>query len=127
MEFLSEKNIDTQAESVIKSLSKNKFGAMELTYSQIRNVNEFITSLYNKVQYVSANENLTDNLIGDVGYTRAKLAYATRDKGVKDFLDKSKLMDYLNYVKENPTVNNLKMVCRYVESCVAFHKFYGDN
>ena len=127
MEFLKATEIDIEAEKVIKSLARNKFGGMELSYSQIRIVNDYITNLYNKVQYVSANENLSESLIGDVGYTRAKLAYETRDKGVKDFLEKSKLMDYLTYVRENPSVQNLKTVCRFIESCVAFHKFYGDK
>ena len=57
-----------------------------------------------------------------------KIAYAAGkdDKGnVKDFVERSKIMDYIDMIGDSR--ERLMLVCHYMEAIVAYHKFKGGK
>lgn len=125
---LDSKTYVKQAEDVICSLGKDQYGnvSVSVTTSQVRNLLTLINELYNAVQH-DANERLSDEIISRTQYVKMRIAYnAGRKKEVKDFVDKSKIMDYLDGVGDSRT--ELLLVCHYMEALVAYHKYYrGEN
>ncbi len=123
---LDSKTYVKQAEDVICSLGKDKYGNVSVTTSQVRNLLTLINELYNAVQH-DADERLSDEIISRTQYVKMRIAYnAGRDRNVKDFVDKSKIMDYLDGAGDSRA--ELLLVCHYMEALVAYHKYYrGEN
>ena len=115
-----------QAESVIRDeIKKNKFNKPGLSTSQIRNILTMTNELYNTVRF-EKEEKLTDELRSHIQYTKMKIAYnAGREDIVKDFVEKSCLMQYLDEVGDSR--DKLITFCHYAEALVAYHKFYGGD
>ena len=113
-----------QAESVINQLSKNKREELCLTTNKIRNLLSLITELYNMVDKREAK--LDENTQSHVQYVRMKIVYeAGRDKYVKEFCEKSGILEYLKGV--NDSTEALLLVCRYMEALVAYHRFITNE
>lgn len=113
-----------QAESIILSLDRNRFGKPDLSTNQLRNIHTMITELYNMVSHYEGEE-LSEAILSHVQYTRMKIAYsAGRDGKVKCFVLRSRLMEYLDAAASR---SELMLVCHYSEALVAYHKFYHDE
>ena len=118
---LNKLNYVDQAEDVVKHLSANKNGKILITTSKIRNILSLINELYAMVN--KADKKLDADIQSRVQYTRMKIVYeAGRDNYVKEFCDKSDILEYLKGVGDS--TDDLLLVCHYMESLVAFHKFY---
>lgn len=129
MEKLTELNFADQAEKVIKSLirTNNRSGKQELkpSNSQIRNLLELTTNLYNHARKEKTDVLSTD-IQSDIQYAKMKFAYAAgRDKDVKNFVEKADLMNKINAIKDSKA--ELMLFCKYMESLVAYHRFHGGS
>ena len=115
-----------QAEVVIREeIIKDNNNKPKLTTSQIRNLLTMTNELYNTVRF-SNDENISEDLRSHIQYTKMKIAYsAGRDKAVKDLVEKSCLMQYLDEVGDSR--DKLITFCHYAEALVAYHKFYGGD
>ena len=115
-----------QAETVIRDeIEKDNRGNPKLSTSQIRNILTMTNELYNAVRF-SNEAKLTEELCSHIQYIKMKIAYsAGREKIVKDFAEKSCLMQYLDEVGDSR--EKLITFCHYAEALVAYHKFYGGE
>lgn len=130
-EFLDKKTYVKQAESVVGKLKRDKFkNTIMVSYSQLRNILALINELYNAVLY-NQNEILSDDIQSRTQYVKMKIAYAAGkaskdDKGaVKDFVELSGILDYLDMIGDSR--ERLMLVCHYMEAIVAYHKFKGGK
>ena len=81
--------------------------------------------LYNSVRFTKE-EKLSRELISHIQYTKMKIAYnAGREKFVRDFVEKSCLIQYLDEVGDSR--DKLITFCHYTEALVAYHKYYGGD
>lgn len=65
------------------------------------------------------------NYLPDIKYLKVRMAYAAgRDKYVKNFLEKTHLMDFVSDVHDS---DQFRLYCRYAESLVAYFKYYGGE
>lgn len=129
--FLEKLTYVSQAESVIKSLVRDQRNPNQivLTTSQLRNILAMVNELYTSVQYDKCPV-LSDDIQSKIQYVKMKIAYnvgrdSSREKAVRDFVAKSKLMEYLNMVGNSR--EKLLLVCNYTEALVAYHKYYGGK
>ncbi len=114
-----------KAENAIKSLSKNKWGGIYLTTSKIRNILSMVNELGNDLALYEA-EKLDEDVLSRIQYLRMRLAYECgREGNVKDFSEKAKLFEIINEIGDSKA--NAKLFCNYMESLVAYHKFYGGK
>lgn len=115
-----------QAEEVVRDeIMRDNSNKLKLTTNQIRNILTMTNELYNTVRF-SNDEIISDDLISHIQYTKMKIAYsAGRDKAVKDLVEKSCLMQYLDEVGDSR--DKLITFCHYAEALVAYHKFYGGD
>ena len=117
-----------QAEKVIRdeiSRDKRNPDKLELSTSQIRNILTMTNELYNAVRFDNE-EKLSEELRSHIQYIKMKIAYnAGRERIVKDFVEKSCLMQYLDEVGDSR--DKLIIFCHYAEALVAYHKFYGGD
>lgn len=115
-----------QAEIVIRDeIKKNNYDKPRLTTSQIRNILTMINELYNTVRF-EKEDKLTEDIRSHIQYTKMKIAYnAGRDATVKDFVERSCLLQYLDEIGDSR--DKLITFCHYTEALVAYHKFYGGD
>ncbi|MCM1578183.1 MAG: type III-A CRISPR-associated protein Csm2 [Ruminococcus sp.] len=119
---LESKTYVKQAEDVIRSLETDRNGVVAVTSSQMRNLLTLVNELYNAVRN-DTSQKLSDELVSRTQYVKMRIAYnAGRDKKVKEFAEKSKIMDYLDGAGDSR--EELILVCHYMEALVAYHKFY---
>ena len=121
MEKLNKVSYVKQAEDVINNLPKNKGGKPFLTTNQIRNVHSLINELYDMAR-LDTSEKLSEDIQSHVQYIKMKIVYlAGRDKAVKEFVNKSKIIEYLDSIGNSR--DTLLLVCHYSEALVAYHKY----
>lgn len=139
MERLTQLNFASLAEEVIqKKIMKRKSGknfqeTLEtpmITTSKIRNMLELTNTLYNKlIKY--REEELSDEIMSYIQYVRMKFAYEygrdlkEKQKTVVDFIKKADIMNHLESIGNSR--EQALIFCKYMESLVAFHKFYGGR
>ena len=122
MKELKKKDYVNQAEKVVLNLSKSKSGVIFLTTNKIRNMLTIMNELYNAVKN-QKEDKISEEIQSRVQYAKMKLVYeAGRDKTVRELLDKSSLLEYINGIGENK--KNLILVCHYMEALVAYHKYH---
>lgn len=98
----------------------------KLTTSKIRTLLDLVNKIYSQLFY-SDQETLSADLLSDIQYLKMKIAYeAGRDKSVKNMVDKTWIYKALatNHIK---TKTEFLLYARYVESLVAYFKFYGGR
>ncbi len=129
--FLEKLTYVSQAESVVKNLVRDQRNPNQivLTTSQLRNILAMVNELYTSAQY-DKSPVLSDDIQSKIQYVKMKIAYnvgrdSSREKAVRDFVAKSKLMEYLNMVGNSR--EKLLLVCNYTEALVAYHKYYGGK
>lgn len=91
-----------------------------LTTTKLRTIYAYITNVYSRVDETTFKEN-----VSDIQYLKVKMAYeAGRECSVKNFLQKTALLDLLDSVQ---SYEQFMLYCRYAESLVAYFKFYGGK
>lgn len=128
MQQLTKTNFAEQAEKVIQSMVEtNKRGekVIRLTTSKIRNLLSMTNVLYNRARQ-KKNETLDEDMLKDIQYLKMRFAYESgREKDVKVFVEKARIMSHIDAIGKSR--ENLLLFCNYVESLVAYHRFYGGK
>lgn len=115
-------NYVVQAEKVILG---TRIFTQKLTTSQIRKLLAMSNELYNKAM-LSETSNLSDEIQDRISYVRMRIAYeAGRSEVLREFVKKAEIVEQLNSIGADK--KELVTFCRYMESLVAFHKYYGGN
>ena len=128
MNLINEKSYVDTAEAAIKKL-KDKTDQrgkpiQMVTTSKIRNLLAMTMDIYNQVLLEEDGE-LSDDMKGRIDYLRVRFLYeAGREPKVMDFVKESKTINILKEVGEK---KDFMMFARYMESLVAFHKYYGGR
>lgn len=128
--FINELNYVDEAERVIKVLKDKKnprTGKSEpmVTTSKLRNLLAMTSDIYNEV-VVLTSDSLSDDIVGRIEYLRIRFVYECgREPKVKELVQESKILDVLKEIKASR--KNYILFNRYMESLVAFHKFYGGK
>lgn len=116
-----------QAEDVIKNLSDKanaNFKYKVINSNQIRLILSLITEIFIDVK-MDKNPVLNEDYQSRIQYCKMKIAYQAgrSDTGdVRDFVNQSNIMGYLDEVKDSR--EKFMLVAHYMESLVAYHKFY---
>ncbi len=129
MILINETNYVDQAEQVIKGLKnkKNDRGRTipQVTTSKIRNLLSLTADIYNEVM-VLQDETLPEEIRGRIEYLRMRAVYeAGRDESVKAFVLDAKILEILKSIGNKKS--EYILFNRYMESLVAFHKFYDGR
>ena len=129
---ITEENYVDVAEKVILELSKNKNkrgDPVVVTTSKIRNLLSMTADIYNEV--INQNEDkLSPNINSRIEYLRVRFLYEVgrddgKDKVVKNFVEKAKLIEFLKDIKGSK--KNFILFNRYMEALVAFRKYYIND
>ena len=137
MELINKTNFADRARNVIGALAKKdrktneriklpdgKF-KFDLTTSKIRNLLSMTNSLYKQALHIRGDV-LDEDIIHDIQYLKMRFAYESgREPAVKDFVNKAGIMKCLNEIGNSK--EELLLFCNYMESLVAYHKYYGGN
>lgn len=123
---LDKKTYVDEAEKAIGNLPRKKNNNnIKLTSNQIRNILSLINELYDMVR-TNTESVLSDDVQSHVQYVKMKIIYAAgRDDTVKDFIEKSSLISYLNGIDDSR--EDLILVCHYMEALVAYHRYNTDE
>lgn len=119
---LSKTTFADEAEKVIKELVKDR---NHITNTKLRN----LLSMVNKVMQ-GANQSdelkLSNDELRDIQYLKMRLAYECgRDTSVRKFVELSKIDTVINKIGDNRKL--LELFADYMESLVAYHKFYSNK
>ena len=97
----------------------------KLTTSKIRNLLSMTNALYNQALHIRGDV-LDEDIMHDIQYLKMRFAYESgRERAVKEFVDKAGIMKCLNEIGNSK--DELLLFCNYMESLVAYHKYYGGN
>ena len=126
---INDNNYVDKAEGVIKELAgrTDKYGKPYslVTTSKIRNLLAMVSDLYNDVLNLT-DDKLPNDIIGRISYMRMRFYYeAGRESKVKEFFEASEVLDIIKEI--GTSKKNYILFSRYMESLVAFRKFYGKN
>ena len=130
MRTISESNYVDQAEIIIKQLSERKNTKtgkpiQMVTTSKIRNLLAMTADIYNEVSE-SMDEEISDNCKKRIEYLRIRFVYESgRDNSVRTFVEQAKILDILKEIGNSR--DNYILFSRYMESLVAFHRYYGGK
>lgn len=126
---INEGNYVDIAEKVIVDLKvlKNKQGRIipMVTTSKLRNLLSMAADIYNEVMNYGEDK-LSADINARIEYLRVRFLYeAGRESTVKNFVEKSQILDVLKNIKGSR--KNFVLFNRYMEALVAFHKYYGGK
>jgi CRISPR type III-A-associated protein Csm2 len=96
----------------------------DLSYTQVRNILSLVSPIFDESEMLAE---INDSIQSKLDYLRVKLAYSSsRDAAVKKFVTECKIDEKIVAIKD---LKDVKEFCRYMESLVAFLKWYGirDN
>lgn len=114
------------AEKVIKELKNADRRGQLLSTSKIRNILSMLSGIYNRVVHSSEQNILERDVQMDLKYCKVRCAYeAGRDNKVKSFIEKSHMMDYLDWIGNSR--DRFILYYRYIEALVAYHRYYGGE
>lgn len=107
------------AEDVMRTMVRS------ITTSKIRNLYSLITDIYN-IENLRHAETLLPSSVTGIRMARVRFLYeAGRDPGVKTFLRRAKLLEYLKGIDNNRA--DLIRFAHYMEALVAYHRFFGGR
>lgn len=125
---LTKLNYVEQAEKVMKGLcvtDKRGNTVINLTTSKIRGLLAMASELYNEAVHTPG-ETLGEDMLSQIQYLKMRFAYeAGRDEVVKNFVEKADIFGALNQIGNKK--ENLILFFHYLESLVAYRKFYGGK
>lgn len=113
---ITEENFADKAEEVMKS--KN----VRVTSTKMRSIYSLCTGLYSQARR-STEATLSKDLLSQVQYLKMRIAYECgRDPNVKNLEKQCQLQENISGIGTKKA--NLLLFCRYMESLVAYHKYY---
>lgn len=126
---IDDKNYVDIAEKVITSLTSRKDQkgrpVQIVTTSKIRNLLAMTADIYNEVMNCH-DEKLNDEICSRIEYLRVRFLYeAGREPSVKNLVEAAGIIDLLKSI--NGSKKKYILFSRYMESLVAFRKFYGGK
>ena len=125
---LTKLNYVDEAEKAIKSmLVPDKRGnvGLRLSTSKIRNILAMVSEIYNEAIHYQE-KILSEDILSNLQYLKMRIIYeAGREPVVKEFVQKASVIEHIGAIKNNK--ENLLVFCKYMESLVAYHKFYGGR
>lgn len=120
---LNEKTYVEMAERVVNA-HKQANSKKPITMTQMRNLLELMSVLRERLRTDRRSE-LDDEMVSQVQYIKLRFVYAagrdTDQKGVRDFIIQSQLIECLDTVKNS--AGQFEFVCKYMEALVAYHKY----
>lgn len=127
--IINEHNYVDEAEKTVLRLSQKKnsrgFTVPMVTTSKLRNLLAMTSDIYNIVLPLQ-NDILSDEIIGRIEYLRIRFVYeAGREPKVKELVEAAHILDIIKEI--NGSRKNYILFNRYMESIVAFRKFYGGK
>lgn len=114
-----------KAEAVIGNLERGgrDRDKLTLTTSQIRNILARSNEIYN---IVKGTDKIDEDLQAKIRYLEVRLSYDSgRERAVKDLCEKAKLRELVKEIKDDK--DNFLLFHSYLESIVAYHRFYGGK
>ena len=120
---IDKKTYVDEAEKVIGRLPRDSRdrNKISLSTNQIRNVLSLVNELYDMVR-TNTEKILSDEVQSHIQYVKMKIIYAAgKDNFVKNFLEESSLIRYLNGIGDSR--DDLILVCHYMEALVAYHRY----
>ena len=125
---INEANYVNTADAVIRYLKEESAkpkGTAVVSTSKIRNLLAMSADIYNEVLCLDTDE-LSDECKSRIEYLKVRMIYeAGRDVAVKNLIDVSGMRGLLNKVKNKN--KEFILFNRYMESLVAFRKYYCGN
>lgn len=126
---VTEQNYVEEAEQAIIRLKekKNKNGkTVEMvTTSKLRNLLAMTADIYNIVMNCDT-DTINEELCSRIEYLRVRFMYeAGREPKVKALLEETSILELLKQI--NGSKKNYILFNRYMESLVAFHRYYGGK
>lgn len=104
--------------------NNGKYKIEGLSSSKLRGLLDLVNNIYSKVYY--SNDKDLSRVLDDIAYLQVKYAYeAGREKTVKKFLDKSKLMQLIPDIIQKNDKKFFFDYYKYFEAYVAYMKYYG--
>ena len=117
---LPENYVD-EAERIMQIITQNN---NSITTSKIRRIYNLICEIYN-TENLSCDGQLAPESKTALNMARVRIAYeAGRDGKVKDFTDKTHIIEYIKGINSRENFINF---ARYMEALIAYHKFYGGK
>lgn len=117
--------VDKAKEVIEKKIRRDKKNDICLTTNQIRNILSMVNELYLMARR-NQGEELGEDIRSHAQYIKMKIIYAAgRTSEVKDFVDKSNLIDYLDSVGKSK--EKMILFCHYMEALVAYHKYCKED
>ncbi len=120
-----------EAENVIESLRKDRFGKPDIATSQLRKFLSAVNVMNNKVLVSKVEANgekvvLPDAMVAEIKYLKVKAIYqAGRDPKAREFVEKAKLGQWIDSIGNSR--EKYEEFSRYMEALVAWHKFKGGR
>lgn len=114
-------------ENYVKTAERviSDFDVKKITTSKIRGLLTGISDIYNDVVRIEGDE-LGKDILKRIEYLKVQFVYsAGRDRGVKEFIEKSKMIEEIDKIG-NSKERFLDMA-RYMEALVAYHRFKGGR
>ena len=106
---------------------KKKINTSKITSTKIRSILQMINRIYNSV-VSTAKEELSENQLADLAYTKVKIAYECgREETVDDFVKRTGIMEPIDQIVKSKKKDDFLLYCRYVESLVGYFKYYGGK
>ena len=107
------------AEDVMREMVRN------ITTSKIRNLYSLVMDIYHTENLRHETELLPSSVTG-IRMARVRFLYeAGRDRDVKSFVERAKLLEYLKGIGNNRT--DLIRFVNYMEALVAYHRYFGGR
>ena len=122
-----------EAERVIAGLKEEDGGKLRITTSKMRNFLTLVTDIYNK-ESLRTEESLSPDSQLKLMRLRVRIVYdagrddnpnPARDEGVKRFVEKAKLLEYIKGIGSSRA--EMIRFAHYMEALVAYHRFMGGK
>ena len=111
-----------QAEAIMRSLMET---GKTVTTSQIRKFLSLVNEIYN-TENIRTEARLLPESVVKLNLMRVRVAYECgRDNTVKDFVAKTKLLEYLKGISTDRA--DLIRFAHYMEALVAYHRYFGGR
>lgn len=111
-----------QAEKIMRSLMEN---GKTVSNSKIRKLLSLVSEIYNE-ENRSTEKELQEKNVVKINLMRVRVAYECgRDNAVKDFVAKTKLLEYLKGISRDRA--DLIRFAHYMEALVAYHRYLGGE
>ena len=147
--FEKNKFIDTSdfgnfAQNRIIEYNEEVLERERITKTKIRGILDLVNKIYNRVMY-NPRDTLSEEEIADIAYLKVKLAYeCSREESsvrcshprrmncdckkiTKKFIEKTFLMNPIDEIIKSGSKDQFLLYARYVESLVAYFKYYGGK